>query len=90
MSQFDQTTEKKAEDLCLNSFQTFDPKTDCCGRAFIKGRNSAKESLVIFAKYLHRQGCSCFQTHNGPLQICLRCVTIGAIQDRGDWPLEDA
>lgn len=97
MTQFDRTTEAKAMDLALNSFQVTDPERDCCCRSYKKGRNSTRESLEILARAIescdkHGRRLDFPQTAERRAAIVNTMNeeiyhAIAAVKARGDWPL---
>lgn len=95
MSQFDETTEKKAEDY-RNSYVL---RHDLHRIGFTVGRNSAKESLEILARaVLHYErmfedwamssGAQTLEQARDPESKATKAIA--AVKARGDWPLPDA
>lgn len=85
MSQFDQTTEKKAHDWWRDNSRF------CTGNltnAYRSGRNSAKESLEILARAL----LEIRDKHPGDAvewSMLKADAAIYNVRARGDWPLGD-
>lgn len=99
MSQFDQTTERKAEVYSITNSSFSDCPT-CNGKerglelGFEAGRNAAKESLEILAKALLQ--CKVEYAFRGlpseskmfTAQVVLKLEdAIAQVKARGDWPL---
>ncbi len=88
MSQFDEKTERNAEKYCSPDGY-LDPAYNRAD--FIAGRNSAKESLKIFARMAERECCCPGETNwtTGKPILCDICEAIAAVKALGDWPLEE-
>lgn len=82
MSQFDSTTEKKSEEFA-KSGAVLDKNEFPYGWGFQEGRNSAKESLEILARFVEAAPRSMDLLHEAQ-------QAIAAVKARGDWPLGDA
>lgn len=86
MSQFDKSTERKAEEHASANA----PEGLVCPTrlyAFTEGRNSAKESLLILARALLRFNPL---TERDNWDYNERAKAIAAVKRLGDWPLAEA
>ena len=86
MSQFDETTENKAEEYAISKLPLNFYWKEAYKTAFKETRNSAKESLAILARALDFHEGSCVTAEG---QRSSAAYAIAAVKARGDWPLEE-
>lgn len=88
MTQFDQTTEKKAGEFALGPEGSHDKSwtNEMLSKGFTEGRNSAKESLEILARALDFHTGTCVTAEG---QRTSAAHAIAQVKARGDWPLEE-
>lgn len=97
MSQYDETTEKNAEERFPRETTTrCDGKVSILGdnerrrEGFTAGRNSAKESLEILARALeHIEGLCSLSKTGTSIPRAAACDAIAAVKARGDYPFEE-
>lgn len=86
MSDFDKSTERKAEEFA-KTYSPTDPGSALrLSDAFNSGRNSAKESTEIFARAMEEAKGYYEREAPGYAYLTVKNA-ITAVKARGDWPL---